>query len=212
MEEQLAFRLLLVAETNFPVGYGLQQSVDFRYLTNLAETGTITLAIPEISFKEAQATLRTNLVDTRQALEQTLDIIRQVGRSQYAQDAAQRVATALTELIDLMESHSASIPQTLDLIANVNCIIPYSPQAFAQGRLRYVGGEPPFMESDCEIYENILEFVRAEAENFDHIIFLTLDRTHFDCDEIRDELANLGVDLVFTTGECVAMVRHALGM
>ena len=96
MEEQPAVRLLLVAETNFPVGYGLQQSVDFHYLVNLAGTGTITLAIPEISFKEAQATLRTNLVDTRQALEQTLDIIRQVGRSQYAQDAAQRVATALT--------------------------------------------------------------------------------------------------------------------
>lgn len=212
MEEQQLVKLLLVAETNFLVGFGLQQGVDFDYLTNLAAAKKITLAIPEISFKEAQSTLRLNLIDTRHILEQTLGVIRQIRRSQYARDAAQRTSAALTELITLVKARSASISQTLDLLANTTRIISYSPQAMARGRLRYIGGEAPNLEEDCEIYENILEFVRAEATNFDHTIFLTLDKEHFDCDEIRDELAALDVDLVFTTGECIAMVRHALGI
>lgn len=212
MEEQQLVKLLLVVETNFLVGFGLQQGVDFDYLANLAATKKFPLAIPEISFKEAQSTLRLNLIDTRHILEQTLGVIRQVRRSQYARDAAQEAAMALTELITLMETHSASISQTLDLLANATCIIPYSPQAMVRGRLRYIGGEAPNLEEDCEIYESVLEFVRAEVANFDHTIFLTLDREHFDCDEIRDELVALGIDLVFTTGECIAMVRHALGM
>jgi hypothetical protein len=61
-------------------------------------------------------------------------------------------------------------------------------------------------------YECILEFLRDEVDNYDHAIVLTFDKEHFDNAEIREELTDIGVDLVFTAGDCIAMVHYALGI
>jgi hypothetical protein len=195
------------------VGFALEQGYDFRSIIDFVSTNdTVTLAMPEFGFKEARSTLDLNLVQTRHALEETRGMLRQVGRSEYIQEAVRNARTALTEVINQLEARDEMIDQLLNDLSQHCLMIPYTPAAMAKARLHHVAKEPPFKQTDCELYESILEFARNQVENYDYVILLTLDQADFDHDEIRDELAEMGIDLVFTTGECIAMARYALGM
>jgi len=206
-------KLLLIAETNFLVGYALEQGSDFQSIIDFVSANrAMTLAIPEFGFKEARSALDLNLVQTRHALEKTRGMLRQVGRSEYIQEAVRTARTALTEVINQLETRAGRIDQILEDLSQHCLMIPYTPEAMARARLRYLAGEPPCIQTDCELYESILEYARSQIETYEYVILLTLDQEHFDHDEIRDELADLGIDLVFSGGECIAMARYALGM
>jgi hypothetical protein len=206
-------QLLLIAETNFIIGFALEQSRDFRSILDLVTINdTVTLALPELGFKEARSTLNLNLIQTRHTLEETRGILRQIGRSEYIREDVQNLRTALTAVISQLRTRAEMISQILDDLSQHCLTTPYTPDAMARARLRYIAKEPPFLQTDCDLYESILEFARNQTDAYDQVIFLTLEREDFDHDEIRDELADLGVDLVFTTGECIAMVRYALGL
>lgn len=204
--------ILVVVETNFAVGYCMEQGHDFRYLLSLTSKHPLTVAIPEYSLREAKTTVLGKFRDSYEQLSHTRVLLREIGRSEYARDLVDNARTMLSGLVQLLETKQDSLKQALNLIANRCIVIPHSPVAHVRGLMRYIGSEPPFKESDCEIYECILEFLRGEVDNYDHAIVLTFDKEHFDNVEIRDELADIGVDLVFTVGDCIAMGRYALGI
>jgi len=135
--------LLLVTETNFLVGYGLDQGPDYGYLAHLARSGQIVLAIPEFCFREVRSTLRLNLVGTRQALIQTQKMLPRIGRSDYTCEAASRTRDALTEVTTLLEEREETARQIIDSLEQVCQIIPYTPEIMARARLRCVAGDPP---------------------------------------------------------------------
>ena len=204
--------ILVLAETNFVVGYLLEQGTDFRYLVELTGNYPLRIAVSEYALKEGKTTSQERLGDFRNQLGRTRSLLREVERSQFASDTVRIVREGLTDLTNQLEHREGLIQPTLDSLASACTAIPHSPQAHIHGLLRHVGSELPLKESDCEIYESILEFAQNEIDAYDHLIFLTLDREHFDHDEIRDELADMGIDLALTTGECIAMVRYALGL
>lgn len=173
---ETASKLLLIAETNFVVGFALEQGNDFDSILEFASTNeVITLAVPEVCFKEARSTLRLNLIQTRHALEETRGMLRQVGRSEYVREATQNARAALTAVINHLKSRAEIIGQILSDLSQHCLMIPYTPEAMTQARLRYLAEEPPFKQTDCELYESILEFARNQVENYEYVILLTLD-------------------------------------
>jgi len=211
-ERRHALSILVVVETNFAVGYCMEQGRDFKYLIDLTESYPLTISIPEYSLREAKTTVLGKFRDSCEQLSHTRVLLREIGRSEYARNLVDNARTVLSDLVQLLEMKQDSLKQALDLIASRCVVIPHSPIAHVHGLMRHIGSEPPFKESDCEIYECILEFLRNEADNYDHTIVLTFDKEHFDNVDIRDELTDIGVDLVFTMGECIAMTRYALGI
>lgn len=205
--------VLLVIETNFPVGLYLeQQRRDFNYLLDLTETQRLTITIPEFCLQEARLSLRERLRKSREGLVDTRRLLRDIGRSEYAREHVEAATDLLIELEELLQARIESVSETLDMMADICAMIPHSPEAHVRGRLRHIGGLPPFKETDCEIFECILDFLRVNHNEYDASIFLCLDQADFDHDEIRDDLAETDTRLSFSTGECIAIVRRELGM
>jgi len=204
--------ILLITEPNFPVGLFLRQSRDFIYLTRLTETYPLTMAIPEFCLQEARLSLRARLGKSSEGLIESRRLLRDIGRSEYARERVEAATDLLVELEELLQERIESVSETIDMMMDICTVIPHSPEIHVRGRLRHIGGLPPFKETDCEIFECILDFLRANHNEYDASIFLCLDQTDFDYDEIRDDLAETDTRLSFSTGECIAIVRRELGM
>jgi hypothetical protein len=204
--------VLLITETNFPVGLFLGQSRDFDYLMRLVETHPLTMAIPEFCLREARSSLRERLRKGREGLIESRRLPRDIGRSEYARERVEAATDLLVELEELLQERIEAISETIGMMENICSVIPHSPEAHVRGRLRHISGLPPFKETDCEIFECILDFLRVNHNEYDASIFLCLDQADFDYDEIRDDLAETDTRLSFSTGECIAIVRRELGM
>jgi len=204
--------VLLITETNFPVGLFLGQSRDFDYLMRLVETHPLTMAIPEFCLREARSSLRERLRKGREGLIESRRLLRDIGRSEYARERVEAATYLLIELEELLQARIESVSETLDMMADISAVIPHSPAVHVRGRLRHIGGLPPFKETDCEIFECILDFLRVNHNEYDASIFLCLDQEDFDHDEIRYDLAETDTRLSFSTGECIAIVRRELRM
>jgi hypothetical protein len=210
--QEKQIKILVIAETNFLFGYILEQSVDFDYLRASAEREFITIGIPEFCFHEIEVALTKRTQETEQSLQTTLRTLREIGRSAYAENLVDGLRPLLNELIDLIHVHYEEIPATLERITSVCQILPHTPEAHVRGRLRYLSGKPPFKETDCEIFAAILEFLKVHAQEYDLILFLNLDQEDFNHELIREELAEYRVEILFSTGECIAAIRRALGV
>lgn len=204
--------VLLMIETNFPVGFFLEQGQHFDYLLSLVETQPLTIAIPEFCLQEARLSLRERLRKNREGLVDTRRLLRDIGRSEYARERVETATDLLIGLEELLQARMEAVSETIGMMANICSVIPHSPEAHVRGRLRYIGGQPPFKETDCEIFECILGFLRNNYDDYDASIFLCLDQADFGHDGIRDNLAETNTRLSFSTGECIAIVRRELGM
>jgi len=165
MKGDSALGILTVVETNFAVGYCMEQGRDFKYLIDIAESYPLTISIPEYSLREAKTTVLGKFQDSCEQLSHTRVLLREIGRSEYAKDLVDNTRTVLSDLVKLLEVKKDSLKQALDLIESRCIVIPHSPVAHVRGLMRHIGSEPPFKESDCEIYECILEFLR-DREGF----------------------------------------------
>lgn len=203
---------LLVIETNFPVGFCLEQEKSFDYLLFLARTYPLTIAVPEFCLREAQFSLKERYRKGREGIVDARGLLRDVGRSEYARERVEAATDLLVELEEMLQERMEGVAETIDMMEDICSVISHSPEAHVRGRLRYIGGYPPFKETDCEIFECILDFLRANHNEYDASIFLCLDQSDFDHDEIRDDLAETNTRLSFSTGECIAIVRSELGM
>jgi hypothetical protein len=152
MKGDSALSILVVVETNFAVGYCMEQERDFRYLLSLTSKYPLTVAIPEYSFREAKTTVLGKLRDSCEQLSHTRVLLREIGRSEYAKDLVNNARAVLSDLVQLLEVKQDSLRQALDLIANRCVVIHHSPVAHVRGLMRYIASESPFKESDCEIY------------------------------------------------------------
>jgi len=104
-------------------------------------------------------------------------------------------------------SDRAEIKRVLNEIKSIIQIIPYTSDASTRAEMIFESSSPPFKEGDCRIYASILVFIEHIKEEYNLIMFYTEDKDDFDHLEIREELRNLGVEIVFESGMCVERVR-----
>ena len=58
------------------------------------------------------------------------------------------------------------------------------------------------------MYESLLHFARLNQTSDAAMLFLTRDKADFDFPYIREELAALSVELLFSAGDCTRRIRE----
>jgi len=89
------------------------------------------------------------------------------------------------------------------------CLISYTKTSSIRADLRFESSKPPLKETDCRIYESILDFIRNTRE-YDKIIFYTTDKEDFDHPEIHKELKKLKTEIYFDSEETVQRVHELI--
>ena len=82
-------------------------------------------------------------------------------------------------------------------------MIPYTQSASINAELRYGSSRPPFKQTDCKIFESVLEYINSMKQNYEMVFFYTSDKEDFDNLTVRTELKNLDVKLFFEPGEII---------
>ncbi|MBA7528870.1 hypothetical protein ES705_21062 [subsurface metagenome] len=199
--------VLLIAETNWLENLVLVQDSTSAYLMRLARTEKIDIAVPEYSFYEADGSLNRKLIKRAERIDEALSLLGQISQTEHYAELCEIGRDSLKELKRLTLSDRAEIKRVLDEIKAMIRIIPYTGDASTMAEMMFESASPPFKEGDCRIYASILVFVEHIEEEYNPIIFYTEDKEDFEHPEIRVGLGNLGVEIMFDSGACVARIK-----
>ena len=177
------------------------------YLLDLADTEKIEIAVPEYSFYEADGSLNRKLIKRAEKIDAALSLLGQISQSGHSADLCKSGRAILKELKKLTLSDRSEIKRVLGEIKAMIRVIPYVSDASTRAEMIFESSRPPFKEGDCRIYASILVFVEHLLEEYDLIMFYTEDREDFDHSEIRVELGNSGVEIMFDSGACVERIK-----
>jgi len=173
----------------------------------LARTEKIDIAVPEYSFYEADGSLNRKLIKRAERIDEALSLLGQISQTEHYAELCERGRDILKELRKLTLSDRAEIKRVLDEIKAMIRIIPYTSDASTRAEMTFESASPPFKEGDCRIYASILVFVEHLEEEYNPIIFYTEDKEDFEHPEIRVELENLSVEIMFDSGACVERIK-----
>ena len=202
---------LLLTETNFILDITFEQSEQCERLFSLALNSGIPVVIPEYSFAEAEGNIGNTIQKRLSAIDSAISVLRQSVRSAYHD-----VTTLIDQLQQFKESSEVEELPALqarieELFESVS-VIPFSAEIAARAELRGLKQLAPFKQADQKIYESILQFARENQTSDLEMFYLTRDENDFDFPYIREELASLSIELIFSAGECIRRMREVLGI
>lgn len=203
-------KVLLIVESNFLFDVCLAQDLSSMYLMDMGEAGTIAMAVPEYSLVEVDGRAADKIHGRKKRLNSAIELTSELARSEYNKEYALAAKNNLKKLLELADTELTLVKETINDIRELCILITHDSDVYVRGILRYLSSQPPFKEADCQIYEAIIEFVKEKKHEYDKIIFLTKDLKDFDHTEIHEELSDLGVKIMFSSGECVREVLKLL--
>ena len=209
-ESANAKSLIVIAETNFILDIVFEQSEQADRLFTLALGHAIPIVAPEYSFAEA----RGNLVHTIEGRVTIIDsmtrVLRQSARSAYQQNL-EDLMTALEQFREWSITVEMETSQLrIDTLKEQIVQIPFNNEIATRAELRELNRYPPEKPTDKRVYESILMFARENPGI--QMLFLTTDRSDFDLNFIREELAENGIEIFFYSGDCIRRIREILGI
>jgi hypothetical protein len=175
----------------------------------LATAGKIKIAIPEYSLAEVDGRASILLRERKKKLKESISLMNELSRSDYNKEYSLNARDNLNALLSLIENEKRINYETIDSIRSLCILIPHTPEIYIKAKLRDLSSKPPYKFNDCRIYSSIRDFARENKNNY-KIIFLTKDRDDFDYEEIHKELNDLGVKLMFSSGDCVQEVMRLI--
>ncbi|MBC8229933.1 hypothetical protein H8E77_10340 [bacterium] len=223
-------KVVIVAESGFLKDLCLNQSTDSRYLYEQIDNHLITGAIPEYAFAETDGGLQQQYRKQRIRLQETANLANELSRSQNLQPLTAQLKQLVAELQEQIDNGYALVKTELEEIRSQCLTILTNFEIFHRARLRALSATPPPDEIDCQIFETVLSFLHEhqqdkelflegkgfERENprlslhYDIRLFLTHDRKDFDYPEIHREINALGAIMVFSSSECLRILRERL--
>ncbi|MCH8295768.1 hypothetical protein IH992_32215 [Candidatus Poribacteria bacterium] len=203
-------KIVIVSESGFLKDICLDQSVDSKYIYDWADNGLITLAVPEYAFVESDGGLQQQYRKQRARLQETANLANELGRSQNLQSLATQLKQLVAELQSRIDAGATLVKVVLDEIRSNCLMIPTNFEIFHRARLRTLSATPPPDEIDCQIFESVLSFLREHQQGDALRLFLTHDRNHFDYPEIHQEIEAVGAIIVFSSSECLRVIREHL--
>jgi len=198
----------VIIESNIVFDLGLGRDRNVAHLVELAEATHIELIIPEYALVEADGQSVSIINSRKNKIKEFDQFLAQLGRGALYQSIVPALREQLDALLSNCNQDRLTFIKALERLRRICTVIPQTPQAHVMGELRFKSALPPFKPEDCQIYEAILEFVRTHSSNYQSMFFLTKDREDFDWEEIHHELTALGVEILFSSGECVRHLRE----
>ncbi len=200
----------VIIESNAIFDLAFERDRNVSYIVGLAEANRIALIVPEYALVEADGQ-SVSIIEAREnKIREFGQFLGQLGRGNLYQPTVPTVREQLDSLLSNCNQDRIRFQETLEDLRQICTVIPQTPQAHVMGELRFKSALPPFKSDDCQIYEAILEFIRLHRPEYQAIFFLTKDREDFDWQEINRELATLGVEISFSSGECIRRLRELL--
>ena len=201
--------MLLLSETNFILDITFEQSPECARLVTMTEEQGIDMVIPEYSFAEAEGNITNTLQKRCLTIDAMVGVLRQSARSRY-----QKVSGLISEL-EQWKTYSlgeelAALHARMDALENIVRVIPFSGDIAAQAELRGLRQLAPGKASDRNVYESLLHFARLNQSPDAAMLFLTRDKSDFDFSYIREELAALSVELLFSAGDGIRRIREII--
>ena len=203
-------KIVIVAESGFLRDLCLNQSTDSEYLYGQVDNHLITIAVPEYAFAETDGGLQQQHRKQRVRLQETANLANKLARSQNLQSLATQLKQLVVELQSRIDAGATLAKAVLDEIRSNCLMIPTNFEIFHRARLRTLSATPPPDEIDCQIFESVLSFLREHQQGDALRLFLTHDRNHFDYPEIHQEIEATGAIIVFSSSECLRVIRERL--
>jgi len=201
---------VIVAESGFLKDLCLNQSTDSRYLYEQIDNHLITGAIPEYAFAETDGGLQQQYRKQRIRLQETENLSNELSRSQNLQPLTAQLKQLVAELQEQIDNGYALVKTELEEIRSQCLTILTNFEIFHRARLRALSATPPPDEIDCQIFETVLSFLHEHRQDYDIRLFLTHDRKDFDHPEIHREINAVGAIMVFSSSECIRVLRERL--
>lgn len=203
-------KVLVLAETNWIEDIALMQDLESAYLLELKDERKIEIAIPVYSLREADGSLDRKITKRVEEIDNFLHSLSTVAQSKPYERLCRIVKDALKELKSKSLEEREEIRRVLNKIETSIDTIPYTMTTALNADLRVESSIAPFKETDCRIYESIMEYVRDKGNKYDIKIFYTADRGDFDDKTINAELKSLRVELYFNSGEVVERICEVI--
>jgi hypothetical protein len=203
-------RILILAETGFLTDICLRQGRHSEYLYDQTVEGNLSIAVPEYAFAETDGSLHRRLKARQQKLQEIASFANELQRSSNLQSHAQNLKDILTTLRNLIENSILLVKADLADLRRVCHSIAPTLEILHRGKLRCLSSTPPPDEIDCLIFESIKSYIQEHSQKYDLILFLCHDRAHFDYPEIHQELTAIGAQPVFSSSECLRLIRENL--
>ncbi|MEA3283129.1 MAG: hypothetical protein U9Q68_11380 [Euryarchaeota archaeon] len=182
----------MIAETNWLENLVLVQYLASAYLTRLARSGEIEIAVPEYSFHGADGSLNRKHNKRAYKVDESLSLLGQISQTEHHRELCENGRAILKDLKKSMSNDRSKIKKVLDNIKSMVQVIPYTSDASTRAELIFESACPLFKKSDCRIYASLLMFVEQIRKVCDLIIFYTEDKEDFDHHVIRDEFCDHG--------------------
>ena len=203
-------KVLVMAETNWIEDIALMQDLKSAYLLELRDEGKIDIAIPVYSLREADGSLDRKITKRVGEIDNFLHSLSKVAQSKPYESLCSIVKDGLKELKSKSLEEREAVKRVSNKIEMSVDTIPYTMVTALNADLRFESSIAPFKETDCKIYESILEYVKNKGNEYDIKIFYTADREDFDDNAINAELKSLSVELYFNSGAVVERICEAM--
>lgn len=205
-------RALLVPDTNLLLDMSLSRDgKEGLLLLGLVEQGHAEMVVPEYVLAQFQGTGRRLIRDYSKKLAQFTPMIKQLLRNESLIEGARLMDQGTDFVLERLPKLEESVPLFVERLSSVARIAPQSLEAKLRGELRYKAERPPADtdsdDSDCCIYEALLEIARADQINVRPKFFVTRD-SDFDHPELKEELAGLGFKIRKDIGRLFGELRR----
>jgi len=135
--------------------------------------------------------------------------VKEISRRDYTKKHSLKALKNLNALLNAIDGERKINYETIKIIRDICVVIPHTPEIYIKAKIKDLSSKPPYKFNDCQIYYSVLDFASKSKGN-DKIIFLTKDRDDFDYEEIHKELKDSGVELMFSSGDCVQEVMKLI--
>lgn len=206
-------RALLVPETNVLLDILLlRDGVEASLLLSLAEEGRVDMVVPEYALIQFEGKAHQHIREHSKTLDQHAQELNELRRSEPLSQGARTGQHGNRQMKEQLSEVQREVPRLVERISKVARIEKHSLDAQLRGQMRYMAARPPTCpdsrdDSDCCIYEAILDIARADLANARPKFFVTRD-SDFDDARLKEELAGLGFRIRGDIGRLFGELRR----
>jgi len=198
--------ITVIGETNFAFDILFERDYASSHILKLAKQGKIKLVLPAFSLAELEGQALEIINNRKEKLNSFASILKEISRSKYSKDDAKSGLEIVKRLLESNKKDYKKIGAAIQKLSGYCYVIKYSPEIIASAELRFRQRKPPFKETDCKVYQSILQFLTKNKK--EKVMFITKDRDDFDHPEIRNELKELDCELYFSSGDVIKRIME----
>lgn len=193
-------------ETNLILDLVFDRDNNSVEVVKKAEQGKIDLSIPEVSFYEVYGAVHRTYKSRITKANSIRALANEIGRSAIYYEVAESLKNSAAKVEESAKQSLEVVDRILDRLQKVVITLEFDAEDHTKAFLFSLDGRYDLDLPDAAIYTSILKDAR-DCNNAKKIFF-TKNSKDFDKPKIKDDLNKLGVELIFSSGECIKLIKQ----